>query len=252
MIPAMNSASFSKMVTAGSLLSEIFEIARSKVCVGATTLELDAFFEKELTARCLISGSKGYMGYRFVTCISLNDEVVHGMPSGTKVIKPGDVVKIDVCASYHGFFADMTRTFLVAPVDPEVQRFINVAQNALDLGIGAACVGNRISDISSAIQKEVERNGFGVVRDFAGHGIGRAMHEEPEILNYGLPGRGPLIKAGMGLALEPMITMKGYRVAIANDGWTVRTVDGSLAAHVEDTIIVTDNGPVIVTRPGRG
>lgn len=252
MIPIMNNTSLSKMITAGRLLAEIFEIVQPKVQIGTTTLELDAFFEKELAARRLVSGSKGYMGYRFVTCISLNDEVVHGIPSAKKVIKPGDVIKIDVCAAHQGFFADMTRTFLVPPVDLKVQHFINVAQAALDLGINSALIGNRVSDISSAIQKEVERNGFGVVRDFAGHGIGHAMHEEPEILNYGLPGRGPVLKAGMGLALEPMITMKGYRVFVANDGWTVKTVDGSLAAHVEDTIIITDNGPMIITRPGRG
>jgi methionyl aminopeptidase len=252
MIPIMSDASLSKMIIAGRLLAEIFELVQSEVQIGATTLELDSFFEKELVARRLVSGSKGYMGYRFVTCISFNDEVVHGIPSAKKVIKAGDVVKIDVCAAHQGFFADMTRTFLVPPVDPKVQRFINVAQAALDAGIDSAVIGNRISDISVAIQKEVERNGFGVVRDFAGHGIGHAMHEEPEILNYGLPGKGPLLKAGMGLALEPMITMKGYHVYVANDGWTVKTVDGSLAAHVEDTIIITDNGPIIITRPGRG
>ena len=180
--------------------------------------------------------TKGYMGYRYASCISLNDEVVHGIPSSSRIVCAGDLVKIDVCAAYQGFFADMARTFLVEPINQKVQQFVNVAYMALDKGIDKAMAGNRLSDISSAIQQEVERHGYGVVRDFAGHGIGRAMHEDPEILNYGVPGKGPLLKKGMALALEPMITMKEYMVFVAHDGWTVKTVDGSLAAHVEDTV----------------
>jgi methionyl aminopeptidase len=157
-----------------------------------------------------------------------------------------------VSAAYQGFFADMARTFLMEPINKQVQEFVHVAYVALDKGIEKAVAGNRLSDISAAIQHEVERHGYGVVRDFSGHGIGKAMHEDPEILNYGLPGKGPRLAQGMGLALEPMITMKKYGVFVAHDGWTAKTVDGSLAAHVEDTVIITDNGPMIITRPCRG
>lgn len=252
MIPILNDSDILKMKASGVLLAEVFEILVSKTVAGVSTLELDSLIERELNARRLVSGSKGYMGYRHASCISLNDEVVHGIPVSSRTIAAGDVVKIDISASHQGFFVDMARTFLVPPVDQKVQQLVSVAYRALDMGIEKALIGNRLSDISFAIQQEVERYGFGVVRDFAGHGIGRAMHEEPEILNYGVPGRGPLLKKGMGLALEPMITMRGYQVFIAQDRWTVKTVDGSLAAHVEDTVIITENGPMIVTRPDRG
>lgn len=252
MIPILDNASLLKMKTAGDLLAEVFVIIAPRVVAGVSTLELDSLIERELDSRKLVAGAMGYMGYRHVSCISLNDEVVHGIPSSKRVVCAGDVVKIDVCAAYKGFFADMARTFLVDPINQKVQQFVHAAYVALDKGIDKAVAGNRLSDISSAIQQEVERYGYGVVRDFAGHGIGNAMHEEPEILNYGVPGKGPLLKKGMGLALEPMISMKGYRVFVTHDGWTVKTVDGSLAAHVEDTVIITDNGPMIITRPGRG
>jgi methionyl aminopeptidase len=252
MIPILNAAAVKKMETSGRLLAEIFEIIAPRVVAGVTTAELDSLIEQEIFARTMIAGSMGYMGYKHVSCISLNDEVVHGIPSAKRTIKAGDIVKVDVSAAYQGYFADMARTFLIEPVNEQVQEFTAVAYAALDRGIEKAVAGNRLSDISAAIQQEVERHGFGVVRDFAGHGIGKAMHEDPEILNYGAPGKGPRLLQGMGLALEPMITMKEYEVFVAQDRWTVKTVDGSLAAHVEDTVIVTDNGPMIITRPYRG
>jgi len=251
-IPILNDASLIKMKVAGELLAEVFVVIAQHVIAGISTLELDSLIERELELRKLVPGCKGYMGYKHVSCISLNDEVVHGIPSSTRVVKAGDVVKVDVSAAYQGFFADMARPFLVSPVSQQVQQFVHAAYVALDKGIDKAQAGNRLSDISYAIQQEVESHGYGIVRDFAGHGIGRAMHEDPEILNYGVPGKGPVLKRGMGLALEPMITMKGYRVFVAHDGWTVRTVDGGLAAHVEDTVIITDNGPMIITRPCKG
>ena len=251
-IPILDNASLLMMKTAGDLLSQVFATIASNVVAGLSTADLDSLIERELDARKLVPGSKGYMGYKHASCISLNDEVVHGIPSSKRFVNAGDLVKIDVCASYHGFFADMARSFLVPPIDESVRQFVNVARLALDKGIVHAREGNRLSDISAAIQREVESHGYGVVRDFAGHGIGRAMHEEPEILNYGVPGKGPILKVGMALALEPMITMKSYRVFVEHDGWTVRTVDGGLAAHVEDTVIITDNGPMIITRSGRG
>ena len=252
MVPILNAAAVQKMQTSGQLLAEIVEIITPCVEAGVTTAELDSLIEREMLARKMLSGSKGYMGYKHASCISLNDEVVHGIPSAKRVIKAGDVVKIDICAAHQGYYADMARTFLVEPVNKQAQEFVKVAYVALDRGIEKAVAGNRLSDISAAIQHEVESHGYGVVRDFAGHGIGRSMHEDPEILNYGVPGKGPRLVQGMGLALEPMITMKGHEVFVARDGWTAKTIDGSLAAHVEDTVIITDNGPMIITRPCRG
>jgi methionyl aminopeptidase len=248
MVPILNAASVQKMKDAGQLLAEIFEIIAPRVIVGVTTAELDSLIEREIVSRAMISGTIGYMGYKHASCISLNDEVVHGIPSNKRRINAGDIVKVDVCAAYRGYFADMTRTYLIEPI----QKFVQVAYMALDKGIESAIIGNRLSDISAAIQQEVEHHGYGVVRDFAGHGIGKAMHEDPEILNYGRPGRGPKLVQGMGLALEPMITMKRYGVFVEHNGWTAKTIDGSLAAHVEDTVIITDNGPIVITRPCRG
>jgi len=188
------------------------------------------------------------MGYQHVSCISLNDEVVHGVPSTGKKLMDGDLVKIDICVSYNGYCADMARMFFIGKPDEKVLHFMNTARRALDKGIAQAKSGNRLSDISAAIQKEVESQGFGVIRDFAGHGIGKKMHEEPEILNYGTAGRGPTLQAGMTLAIEPMITMGNYNVRVGKDKWTVKTVDKSLAAHVEDTIVVTDSEPIVLTR----
>lgn len=248
MISVKNEQAVAKMTTAGQLLATIFEEIPSILRPGVSTLMIDHYIEQRLGEMKLVSGSMGYKGYRFVSCISLNDVVVHGVPNDSIVIVEGDLVKIDVCAAYQGYFADMTRSFCVDPVDVGVQKLVSAAYAALDKGVEAAWEGNRLSDISAAIQKEAERNGFGVVRDFAGHGIGRSMHEDPEILNYGKAGRGPVIKSGMAFALEPMITMRDYQVYIADDGWTVKTVDGGYAAHVEDTVIITDNGPKVITR----
>jgi methionyl aminopeptidase len=161
-------------------------------------------------------------------------------------------VKIDICASYKGYCADMARSFFVGDVSDSLKKLVSVAQQALDKGISKARAGNRLSDISAAIQQEVESNGFAVVRDFAGHGIGKEMHEEPEVLNYGKPGKGPLLQPGMAFAIEPMVTAGHYDVCILSDGWTVETTDKSWAAHVEDTIVITDGEPKIITRPSKG
>ena len=167
-----------------------------------------------------------------------------------RVLKSGDLVKIDVCASWKGYCADMARCFFVEVPDKQqkIRKMVDVANLALYAGVEMAVVGNRLSNVSATIQQVVEKEGFGVVRDFAGHGIGKSMHEEPEILNYGEPGRGPILRAGMTFAIEPMITEGSYQVYVDNDGWTVKTVDRGWAAHVEDTILITDNGPVFLTR----
>jgi methionyl aminopeptidase len=250
MISIKNEEALARMAMAGDLLAGVFEKLPSMCCEGCSTAELDSFIEQELSNNGLLSMMKGYMGYGHVSCISLNDEVVHGVPCEKKKLNTGDLVKIDVCAAYRGYCADMARPYFVGFVAEDNPRrvFVEFAQRALDEGIREARVGNRLTDISAAIQREVERGGYGVVRDFAGHGIGRRMHEDPEILNYGKSGRGPLLEAGMVFALEPMLTMGGYAVYVSDDNWTVKTIDGSLAMHVEDTVAVTKEGPKILTR----
>lgn len=248
MIKIKNKASLQKMETAGKLLVEIFDEIASLIAPGLTALAIDRAIEQSIQKKGLLSRTKGYMGYKHASCISINDEVVHGVPSDQKVLKDGDLVKIDVCASWRGYCADMARSFYVGCASEPVQRFVSNAQRALNKGIEQVRVGNTLGDISAAIQREVEKEGFGIVRDFAGHGIGKQMHEEPEILNYGEAGKGVKLQAGMVFAIEPMITMGKHDVYVDRDGWTVKTADKSLAAHVEDTVVVTESGPKILTR----
>ncbi len=236
------------MKRTGKDLANLFLAVDTKIRPGISTLELDQLIEQELKKRNLVSQAKGYMGYKHASCISLNDEVVHGVPSTKRILKEGDLVKIDICAKRDGYCADMTRMFFLGQPSPEVTKFMQVARMALDKGIAQARSGNHLSDISAAIQQEVEKHGYGVVRDFAGHGIGRTMHEDPEILNFGRGGQGPLLRPGMTFALEPMISMGQCDVYVADDGWTVHTVDKSLAAHVEDTIAITEGEPCVLTR----
>ena len=247
MIVIKNKSSIKKMEEAGSLLSGMFDGLGSIIQAGVATADVDTWIAAELKKRGLLSRMKGYMGYGYVSCISLNNEVVHGVPSA-KQLKDGDFLTVDVCASYKGYCADMARQFFVGTPSADAKRLAEVAEKSLKAGIAKARVGNRLTDISAAIQQVVEQAGFGVVRDFAGHGIGKQMHEDPEILNYGVPGQGPVLCAGMAFAIEPMITAGHYAVRIAADGWTVCTKDNSLAAHVEDTVVITDNGPKVVTR----
>ncbi len=248
MITIKNSYAQERMATAGYLLALLFEKLREWIAPGMTTLSIDAFIEEYLRVNKLRSSTKGYLSYKHSSCISVNDEVVHGVPTDTTKLKEGDLVKVDVCVSYDGYCADMARPFFLGTPSHEVARFMSIAQSALDKGITHARPDERLSSLSAAIQTEVETAGYGVVREFAGHGIGKKMHEEPEILNYGKPGCGPVIQKGMAFAIEPMITMGDYHVYVLNDGWTVKTVDKSLAMHVEDTVIVTEDGPRIITR----
>lgn len=245
-----NKQALDTMRTAGKLLAEIFDKVDSVVQEGKSTAAIDAWIEAELLQRNMISQSKGYKGYRHVSCISVNDVVVHGVPSDQVILQQGDLVKVDVCAAWQGYCADMARSFIVGNIrDEHKEHLIVVAQQALDKGIAMAVSGNRLFDISAAIQQHVEKHHYGVVRDFAGHGIGKRMHEEPDVPNFGTAGTGMRLKAGMTFAVEPMITQGSYEVIIDRDGWTVRTKDHKLAAHVEDTIVVGDNGPEVLTRP---
>lgn len=239
-----------KMQTAGKLLAEIFEMVPSIIKPGVTTLMIDQWIATQLKKNDLVSQSKGYMGYQHVSCISVNQVVVHGVPSSQVVLQKNDLVKVDVCAAWKGYCADMARAYLVDVQKPtqEMQKFITTAELALQAGIAQAVEGNRLFDISYAIQQVTEQQGYGIVRDFAGHGIGKRMHEEPDVPNFGKKGTGMVLKAGMTFAIEPMITMGHYDVFILEDKWTVQTVDQSLAMHVEDTILITKNGPEILTR----
>ena len=235
------------MAMAGKLLNEIFREIASAIRPGTTTLELDQMIARLIKEKGMVSKTKGYMGYRHSSCISVNDEVVHGVPSDKK-LKDGDLVKVDICVSWKGYCADMARAFYIGEMPEDVKRFVQNAQRALRKGIDKARPGNKLTDISAAIQEEIEKEGFGVVREFAGHGIGKQMHEDPEILNYGEPGQGPTLQPGMTFAIEPMITMGNHEVYICEDGWTVKTVDKSLAMHVEDTVAVTNSEPKILTQ----
>jgi methionyl aminopeptidase len=248
MIAIKNKVAIEKMQQAGRLLALIMDEIKSLVVVGVSTLQIDNFIEKRMRELGLKPECKGYGGYKYATCISLNDVIVHGVPSEKVVLKSGDFVKIDVVGSYKGYCADMARYFFVGKVSETVHNIANVAQSALDKAIAKAVVGNRLSDISACIQKEVEKEGFSVIRSFAGHGIGKKMHEAPEIPNFGHPGCGPVLREGMALAIEPMIAQYDYTVSIMEDGWTAKMADGGLAAHVEDTVLVTKNGPQVLTR----
>lgn len=252
MITIKDKQSIQKMRTAGALLAKILDEIQSLIKPGVDTLFLDNWIEEQLLKNNLISQSKGYCGYKHVSCISLNDVVVHGVPRADIILKENDLVKVDVCAAWQGYCADLARCYFVGSGDVHVKKLVAVAHSALEKGIKMAMPGNRLSDISAAIQQEIEQHGYGVVRDFAGHGIGKKMHEAPEVLNFGKAGRGPVLRPGMAFAIEPMITMGKFDVYVTEDGWTVKTKDKSFAAHVEDTIVITEQGPLVLTRNNQG
>lgn len=247
-ITIKNKAAIEKMRVAGHALALVMASIGDHVKVGKNTLDLDQIIEEKMRAGGLKPECKGYGTYKHATCISVNDVVVHGIPSKEIILKSGDFVKIDVVGSYKGYCADMARYFFVGEVNPKAAMLAQVAQTALDNAIKRITPGIRLSDVSACIQQEVEKAGFGVVRYFAGHGIGKSMHEAPDVPNYGKPGQGPILQEGMTLAIEPMITEGSYDIHILEDGWTAKTVDGGLAAHVEDTVVVTKNGAEILTR----
>ncbi len=247
-IQLKNKIAIEKMRTAGKRLAEILEKIAPEVVAGKSTWELDLLIEGYMRSSGLKPSCKGYGTYKHATCISLNEVVVHGIPSKDTILKSGDFVKIDVVGSFENYCADLTRYFFVGVVDERVRRIAQVAQTALDKAISLIRPGINLSDLSACIQQEVEQAGFGVVRHFSGHGIGKSIHEAPEIPNYGKPGSGPVLREGMTLAIEPMITEGSYEVEIMPDGWTAKTRDRKLAAHVEDTVVVTRDGVEILTR----
>jgi len=232
---------------AGQIVAETFVEIKKAVKPGVTTLELDQIAEKYIKSRGAIPAFKGYHGFPGNICASVNEEVVHGIP-GLRKLKSGDNVSIDIGAVINGYNGDAARDRPVGEVDAEMEQLLKVTEESLYKGIEQAIAGNRLSDISHAVQSHAEKYGYGVVRDYVGHGIGRNMHEDPQIPNYGSPGRGPRLKSGMTLAIEPMINVGTYEVQALDDGWTVVTLDKKPSAHFEHSIAVTDNGPEILTK----
>ncbi|HQL36273.1 MAG TPA: type I methionyl aminopeptidase [Bacillota bacterium] len=234
------------MRIAGRIVAETHELLRKAIRPGITTLELDVIAEEYIRKSGAIPAFKDYNGFPASICSSINEQVVHGIP-GPIALKDGDIIGIDIGAVYDGYYGDAARTYGIGNIDRETERLIKVTEESFFKGIEYALPGNRLSDISHSIQKHVESNGFSVVRDFVGHGIGRSMHEDPQIPNYGLPHKGPRLAAGMALAIEPMVNQGRYAVKIREDGWTVVTADGKPSAHYENTIVITNGKPEILT-----
>jgi len=239
-------AEIEKMRAANQLVARVLEDLAAMVAPGVSTADLDAAAEAKVRAAGAEPAFKGYRGYPATLCASVNEQVVHGIPS-RRALAAGDIVSLDMGVRLNGYYGDSAVTVAVGPVSEEVTRLLRVTQEALQAGIAQVKVGGRISDIGHAIQRFVEGEGFSVVREFVGHGIGAALHEEPQIANYGEPGRGPRLAEGMTLAIEPMVNMGKPAVKVLADGWTAVTKDGSLSAHFEHTVAVTNNGPDVLT-----
>jgi methionyl aminopeptidase len=234
------------MRAANVLVASVLAELASMVAPGVSTQELDEVAERLVREGGGEPAFKGYRGYPATLCASVNEQVVHGIPSARQVVE-GDILSLDMGVKLNGFYGDSAVTVPVGRISPEAQRLLAVTQEALERGITQVRVGGRISDIGHAIQEHVERNGFSVVREFVGHGIGAALHEEPQIANYGEPGRGPRMAEGMVLAIEPMVNVGRPAVKVLSDGWTAVTRDGSLSAHFEHTVAVTKQGPLVLT-----
>lgn len=246
MIIRKTPAEIDKIARAGELSAATIAHVAEHLQPGITTAELDAIADEFIRSQGGVSTSKGYKGYPAAICISPNDVVVHGIP-GSHLVEEGDVITLDVGATLAGFIGDSAFTFAVGAVDRETERLLEVGREALAAGIAKAQLGNRVGDVSNAVQVVVEAAGFSVVRSLVGHGVGRHYHEDPHVPNFGLPGRGPRLSEGMTIAIEPMIAAGGPDVHIRDDGWTICTDDGSTAVHFEHTVAITEAGPRILT-----
>jgi methionyl aminopeptidase len=230
------------------IVADVLEAMREMVRPGVTTQALDEFAERFIIAAGATPAFKGYRGYPKTLCTSVNNEVIHGIPSTGTVLKQGDIISVDVGTIVDGFYGDAAITIPVGTITPEAERLLRVTEESLLRGIAQAQAGNRLYDISHAVQKHVESNGYSVVREFVGHGIGRSLHEDPQLPNFGEPGQGQKLKPGMVLAIEPMVNVGGYATVTQEDNWTAVTADGSLSAHFEHTIAVMSDGPWILTK----
>jgi methionyl aminopeptidase len=235
------------MRQAGRMVATVLEILSEQVKPGMKTKELDIAAERELKRLGGKPSFKGYRGFPASLCVSVNDEIVHGIP-GERVLNEGDIVSLDFGAIYHGFQGDAAVTVPVGKVSPAAKRLIEATRGSLEAGMAAAHPGATLGDVSAAIQNHAESRGYSVVREYTGHGIGREMHEDPQIPNFGSPGTGPVLKKGMTLALEPMLSTGDWHTRVAGDHWTVLTADGSLSAHFEHTIAINDSEPEVLTR----
>lgn len=247
MIVLKSDEEIKRMVDASRIVAEVLEGMKKNVSPGVTTKELDEFAESYIISKGARPAFKSYRGYPSTLCTSVNEQVVHGIPSADK-LKNGDIISIDVGVYYNGFYGDAAVTLPIGSISMQAQKLLSATENALEAGMKKAVIGNKLSDISSTIQDYVESEGFSVVRTFVGHGIGRELHEEPQIPNYGRPGKGPKLLEGMTLAIEPMVNAGGWEVNILKDGWTAVTKDGSLSAHFEHTVAITSNGQSILTK----
>lgn len=247
MVVLYSKSEIEKIKEASLVVKEVFKQLKNYIKPGISTKDVDKLVEDVIYSMSAIPSSKGYYGFPGSCCTSVNNVVVHGIPDDKTILKDGDIISVDVVANKNGFHSDACRTFPVGNISAEAERLIKVTKEAFFKGVEFAKVGNRISDISYAIQTHVEAAGFGVVREYQGHGVGRSMHEEPSIPNYGRPNRGFRLKPGAVLAIEPMVTYGDYSLKVLADKWTAVTVDNSIAAHYENTVVVTNDEPLILT-----
>ena len=247
MIIRKSPAEIELMARAGEVVAETLALLEERIRPGVTTGELDAAADEYIRSRGGAATFKGYKGYPASICTSPNDAIVHGIP-GPYTLEGGDVLSVDVGVTLNGFVADSAYTFGIGEPSPDAELLLDAGRSALAAGIEQCRAGNRLSDISHAIQQATEEQGFSVVRALVGHGVGRSMHEDPQIPNFGDPGRGPLLQPGMVFAIEPMITAGGPEIVMHDDGWTISTADGSLSAHFEHTVAITEEGPRVLTR----
>ena len=247
MIQLKNSAQISMMMEAGRITGEALLVAREHVREGVSTKELDTVIRKYIEKCGAKPSFLGYGGFPGSACISINDEVIHGIPSKNRILQEGDIVKVDVGAFYKGFHGDSARTIPVGRVSEEAIKLMEVTRQSFFDGVAAVKIGNRIGDVGHAIQSRVEQNGFSVVRRYIGHGIGHELHESPDVPNFGTAGRGTRLCAGMALAIEPMVNVGSEEVYELADGWTVKTRDKSLSSHYENTVALTSDGVIITT-----
>ncbi len=237
-----------KMRLSGQVLRQVHATIAPLVVAGATTMDLERAANAKIESFGAKAAFKGYHGFPAALCTSLNQQVVHGMPSEQTVLKDGDILSIDCGVIVDGFYSDAAVTYAIGTPSAKTKRLLEITQRSLEAAIVEAVPGGRLGDISAAVQEMCEAEGFGVVREFVGHGIGKSMHEDPQVPNYGTRGKGPRLKPGMVLAIEPMINAGGPEVKVLKDGWTAVTVDGSYSAHFEHTVAITKDGPVVLTR----
>ena len=249
MISIKSKTDLAKMRDAGKITGQALQLAGESIKAGMTTLELDKIVHDYIVKCGAKPSFLGYGGFPGSACISINNEVIHGIPRSSKIIREGDIVSVDVGAFYNGFHGDSCATFPCGKISDEAKALLEVTEASLYKGIEAAQIGARLGDVGHVVEEYCASRGYGIVRSYCGHGIGKNLHEAPDVPNYGQPGRGPRLTAGMTICIEPMINVKGDGVKVMKDGWTVLTASGSLSAHFEHTIALTADGPVIMTRP---